>query len=119
MSARAQPEKKSKHSSWKDDYNKDPKHKWKGRAGKAVRAREEAKRPGFERGRELMVAEVAKMMAPVIIRNPAMRARRDKSGACVWCGGAVQRGGRWLRRAHAIQLAALIEMSLRSPNSLV
>ena len=39
MSARAQPEKKSKHSSWKDDYNKDPKHKWKGRAGKAVRAR--------------------------------------------------------------------------------
>ena len=66
MSARAQPEKKSKHSSWKDDYNKDPKHKWKGRAGKAVRAREEAKRPGFERGRELTVAEVAKMMAPVI-----------------------------------------------------
>jgi hypothetical protein len=61
----AQPEKKSKNSSWKDDFNKE-KHKWKGRAGKAVKARKEAKQPGTERARELTVAEVAKMMAPVI-----------------------------------------------------
>lgn len=63
----SQPTKTPKNQSWKEGFRE--KFKWKGRAGKAVRARSIALHPALKplaKGRELTPAEVSKMLRPVL-----------------------------------------------------